>query len=170
MWKRFTCSTIALPPRLNLWDFDVRFVQKINRCTDKCSAGMCLNSQIDAVRPLHFYRAMCNRFQSTQTVVVIDVVVSKFPLIVKAFLIHYFTNQGKTKFKKLITYRCKKLILSVFRAKMFFQHFLGYKVDYVNQASSYEKCDLVIDVKRWFWAFFAPKYFSAVFWTIRSTT
>ena len=41
--------------------------------TDECSAGMCLNSQIDAVRPLHFYRAMGNRFQSTQTVVVVVV-------------------------------------------------------------------------------------------------
>ena len=28
MWKSFTSSTKNLPPRLNLWDFDVRFVQK----------------------------------------------------------------------------------------------------------------------------------------------
>jgi len=58
---------------------------------------MCLNSQIDAVRPLHFYRAMGNRFQSTQTVVVVDVVVSKFPLIVRAFMIHYLFSQIKLK-------------------------------------------------------------------------
>ena len=45
----------TLFPRLNLWDFDVRFVQKINRSTDKCSVGTCVNSQINAVRPLHFY-------------------------------------------------------------------------------------------------------------------
>ena len=30
---------------------------------------MCLPSQVDAVRPLYFYRAIGNRFQSTQTVV-----------------------------------------------------------------------------------------------------
>ena len=59
--------------------------------TDECSAGMCLNSQIDAVRPLHFYRAMGNRFQSTQTVVVVVVESScgssssRFPLIVRAY-------------------------------------------------------------------------------------
>ena len=64
MWKRFTFSTIVLPPRLNLWDFDVRFVQKINRCTDKCSAGMCINSQIDAVRLLHFYWAKATDFRA----------------------------------------------------------------------------------------------------------
>ena len=46
-----------------------------SRSTDECSAGICLNSQIDAIRPLHLYRAMGNRFQSTQTVVVLVVVV-----------------------------------------------------------------------------------------------
>ena len=59
-----------------------------SRWTDKCSAGMSLNSQIDAVRPLHFYRAMGNRFQSTQTVVVVlesSSSSSRFPLIVRAY-------------------------------------------------------------------------------------
>ena len=42
--------------------------------------------------------------------------------------------------KKLITYRYKKLILGVFRAKMFFQHFMGYKIHFVNQTGSDEKC------------------------------
>ena len=57
-----------------------------SRLTDECSAGMCLNSQIDAVRPLHFYRAMGNWFQSTQNVVVVlESSSSRFPLIVKAY-------------------------------------------------------------------------------------
>ena len=64
MWKRFTFSTIELPPRLNFWDFDVRFVQKINKCTNICIAGMCLNSQIDAVRLLHFYWAKATDFRA----------------------------------------------------------------------------------------------------------
>ena len=62
---------------------------------------MCLNSQIDAVRPLHFYRAMGNRFQSTQTVVVVvvvEVVVVDFrwSLELIDFLLQ-FKNQAKSK-------------------------------------------------------------------------
>ena len=71
---------------------------------------MCLNSQIDAVRPLHFYRAMGNRFQSTQTVVVVVVlVVVIVVIVVVVVVIHFrwslelidfvlqFKNQAKSK-------------------------------------------------------------------------
>ena len=119
------------------------------------------NSKIDAICPLHFYKAMCNRLQSTQTVVVVNVVSRWMLRLFDSLLV--FTNQAKTKLKKLITYRCKKLILSVFRAKMFFQHFMGYKIHFVNQTGSDEKWVLLIDVKSWFLAFFAPKQFSAIF-------
>ena len=55
---------------------------------------MCLNSQIDTVRPLHFYRAMGNRFQSTQTVV--EVVVDfRWKLEIIDSLLQ-FTNQSTT--------------------------------------------------------------------------
>ena len=86
-----------------------------------------------------------------------------------SLLVFTKTNQAKTKLKKLITYRCKKLILGVFRAKMFFQHFMGYKIHFVNQTGSAQKWVLLIDVTSWFWAYFAPKYLLAVSWTIRST-
>ena len=65
---------------------------------------MCLNSQIDAVRPLHFYRAMGNRFQSTQTVVVLVVVVVVVVVVIdfrwSLELIDFvlqFKNQAKSK-------------------------------------------------------------------------
>ena len=67
---------------------------------------MCLNSQIDAVRPLHFYRAMGNRFQSTQTVVVLVVVAVVVVVVVvidfcwSLELIDFvlqFKNQAKSK-------------------------------------------------------------------------
>ena len=149
MWKRFTFSTIVLPPRLNLWDFDVRFVQKINRCTDKCSAGMCLNSQIDVVRLLHFYWAKATDFTELKLCEVSVKCWAKW-----FTLINHSWNQVKTSYWLLIDVKCW---FWTFFAPKCFLTFLGEKIYFVNHSGSYKKCDLLTDVKSWFWAFFAPK-------------